>query len=97
MKVSNVNGASESICRCGSWLDHWKNFSGQAVPTYCPESSCLNQDLLGAHVKRADARDDNWYIMPLCAEHGKATGTLVVNDAFELVPADVAETCGKKS
>lgn len=95
MEVNNINGTSQTACKCGTWLNHWNSFSGQAVPKYCPETSCLKRDLVGAHVKKADSSDDNWYIIPLCAEHNKATGTLVVNDAYRLVSANVSETCGK--
>ena len=34
MRVNNINGTSDNSCNCGSWLDHWKNYSRQALPTY---------------------------------------------------------------
>src|SRR5437667_3135285 len=46
MKVNNVNGTSDSSCKCGSWLDHWKKFGGGSVPTYCPVEQCLEKDLV---------------------------------------------------
>jgi hypothetical protein len=95
MKVNNINGTSQNPCRCGSWLDHWENFSGQPVPTYCPGFCCYRRDLLGVHVKKAESDDDNWYIVPLCAEHNRATGTLTVTDGCRLVSANVRKTCGK--
>jgi hypothetical protein len=28
MTVYNINGTSDNTCKCGSWLAHWKNYSG---------------------------------------------------------------------
>ena len=39
MKIRNIHGASETTCVCGSWLAHWKKFSGQAISD-CPASGC---------------------------------------------------------
>jgi len=50
---------------CGSWLNHWKNFSGQGIPAYCPVSSCFEKELVGAHVQKADSTDKKWYICPI--------------------------------
>jgi len=52
MKIRNINGTSQTTCKCGSWLKHWENFSGQVKPSYCPASGCLRTDLLGAHVQK---------------------------------------------
>lgn len=93
MKVKNINGTSQTTCRCGSWLKHWQNFGGQRTPTYCPEKSCLNKDLLGAHVQKANSTNRKWYIYPLCAEHNKARGDLDVSDSYNLVSANKSETC----
>jgi hypothetical protein len=95
MKVQNINGTSDSKCSCGSWLHHWKNFSGQSFPTFCPETKCINKDLVGAHVQKASSSDNKWYILPLCSEHNKATGTLEVSDTYKLVAANKKETCDK--
>jgi hypothetical protein len=67
MKVKNVAGTSEKACKCGSWLDHWKKFSKQAVPAYCPAKDCLNKELVGAHVQKDSSSDKSSYICPsLC-------------------------------
>ena len=74
MKIRNINGTSDTKCKCGSWLKHWENFSGQAVPSFCPVSACLNKDLVGAHVQKGgSSTDQKWYIYPLCAHHNKHT------------------------
>ena len=95
MKLKNINGTSDNTCKCNSWLEHWKKFSGQAAE-YCPAKDCLKKDLVGAHVQRGGgSADQNWYIYPLCNAHNQHTGELEVSDAFRLVSANVKETCGK--
>jgi hypothetical protein len=96
VKVNNINGTSDKACPCGSWLDHWKNFSGQSVPAYCPEDSCLQKPEVGAHVQKDSSTDRNWYIVPLCKKHNGETGkSLNVSNHIALVSANVKETCGK--
>lgn len=96
MKVTNINGTTGKICSCGSWLAHWKNFSGQALPTYCPEEKCTNKPVVGAHVQKASTTDRSWYIVPLCSVHnGKRGESITISDSVKLVSANVSETCGK--
>lgn len=94
MKIKNINGTSANKCGCGSWLDHWKKFSGQTI-TYCCEKSCTKTDLVGAHVQKADGWDTNWYILPLCSAHNQSAIELEVSDTYTLVSANKAETCEK--
>lgn len=97
MKVKNINGTTQNTCKCGSWLAHWENFSGQSLPTYCPEASCLNKPEVGAHVQKDDPNDQSWYIVPLCREHNAQTGgTLTIINGVALVSANVAKTCGRQ-
>lgn len=96
MKVKNINGTSDNTCKCGSWLDHWKKFSDQKVPTYCPETICTQKPEVGAHVQKDGSTDTSWYIIPLCAKHNGEKGkSLTVSDSVKLVPANVNNTCGK--
>ena len=95
MKVKNINGTSQSSCKCGTWLNHWKRFSGATAPTYCPVKDCLKKDLVGAHVQKDSSFDRDWYIVPLCSGHNGQTGSaLDVADHVTLVPANVSETRG---
>jgi len=94
MKVHNINGTSQRICKCGSWLKHWQNYSGQSL-YYCPVISCMEGIEVGAHVQKDSQYDRNWYIIPLCAKHNAATKqSLDVADSLKLVSANVSETCG---
>lgn len=93
MRVNNINGTSDNSCNCGSWLDHWKNYSRQSIPTDCPEKSCTKKPEVGAHVQKSGY--GNWYIVPLCADHNQQTGSsLEISDSIALVSANVSETCG---
>ena len=97
MKVTNVNGTSANPCRCGSWLEHWKRFGRQVLPTCCPAAHCLEKDLVGAHVQKDSPHDSGWYIVPLCKKHNGEEGkSLTIADYVVFVSANVAETCGKR-
>jgi len=96
MKVINVNGTSDNKCKCGSWLNHWKNFSGQSLPGYCTVKKCLQGMDVGAHVQKDSYPDKGWYIIPLCDVHNKEKGqSLNILDSTTLVSANVSQTCGK--
>ncbi|MFC1756635.1 hypothetical protein ACFLZC_00535 [Patescibacteria group bacterium] len=95
MKVVNINNTSDNTCSCGSWLEHWKDFSNQSLPSCCPEKSCPNKPDVGAHVQKDSVNDNNWYIVPLCKDcNAKAGGSLEIGDDIALVAASVNETCG---
>ena len=96
MRVTNINGTSQNTCNCGSWLEHWKKFSGQAIPSHCPVMSCLQKPEVGAHVQKDNSTDRSWYIIPLCKTHNAETGkSLDVTDSIAFVSANVSQTCGK--
>ena len=97
MKVININSTESQECTCGTWLNHWRNFSRQPLPTICPELRCLEKPTVGARVQINNASDDKWYIVPLCKKHAAKTGaTLDISDLVHLVPVDENETCGSK-
>jgi hypothetical protein len=96
MKIKNANKRSKNGCSCGSWLKHWARFSGQRI-TYCPVDGCLNKDLVGTPVQKADEDEPFWYICPLCNLHSQSAGELEVAEAYTLVAADPLLTCGKPS
>jgi hypothetical protein len=91
--VKNINGKHENKCKCGSWLQHWRNFSGQTVTT-CRVSRCSRTDILGAHVQKAIDYDNIWYIVPLCNLHNNSTGSVELVEGTTLVSANVSQTCG---
>lgn len=95
MWVKNAGGTADKACKCGSWLDHWKKFSGQNVPTYCPAKDCYEKELVGAHVKKNNSTDTKSYIVPLCNKYNSKDEAFEISDTYGLVSANVAETCGK--
>jgi hypothetical protein len=97
MKVKNINGTSDNTCKCSSWLEHWKKFSGQTLSTYCYEEKCTQKPEVGAHVQKDSSTDNSWYIVPLCKTHNGETGkSLNISDSVNLVSANVSSTCDKK-
>jgi hypothetical protein len=94
MRIKNINGTSDIACTCGTWMEYWEKFSGQKT-TFCLAVGCMGKDLVGAHVQKTGARDDNWYIYPLCISHNERSKELEVSDGYKLVPADKAEMCEK--
>lgn len=95
MIITNIKGTEDKNCKCGSWLDHWKNFSGNPLPKFCPEKNCIGKDLVGAHVLKFGSTDKKTYIVPLCSRHNLSTGSISIYDSVALVSANVSETCGK--
>lgn len=93
MKVKNINGTSQNTCKCGSWLQHWKNFSGQTA-TICRAKGCSRSDIKGAHVQKDVSYDSNWYIVPFCSEHNMSKESVELVDGTNLVSANVSQTCG---
>lgn len=96
MKVKNLNGTSQTTCKCGSWLKHWESFSGKKAPKYCVVNNCLSTDLVGAHVQRDSYADKSWYIIPICKScNGKHGQDLTISDSTTLVSANKSKTCDK--
>jgi hypothetical protein len=97
MKAKNINGTSDTTCACGSWLDHWMKVSGKALPQFCSEEKCIQKPEVGAHIQKEEMNDASWYIVPLCKAHNAEKGMSInINNAVQLVPANISITCGKK-
>ena len=95
MKVKNLNGTSINKCKCSSWLEHWEKFSNQPA-NKCVVAGCTNKHSVGGHVQKESASDSSWYIIPICSECNNKHGqTIEIGNNVNLVPANVAETCGK--
>lgn len=92
MKVKNINGTSSRSCNCGTWIEHWRNFSGQTA-TICRAKGCSNKDIVGAHVKKCNSVDENEYIVPFCRFHNSQSECIEINDGTVLTPANKNKTC----
>jgi len=95
VRVRNINGTSIKTCQCASWLDHWRKFSGRAIPAYCAEMLCTNPAEIGAHVQKDTDSDPNWYVIPLCSAHGAKIGeSISLLGTVVLVPTKICEHPG---
>ena len=93
-----MNGTSDNPkCPCGSWIAHWKNYTGIPNPA-CAETSCEGKGTDGGHVQKMEG-DMAWYIIPLCKEHNGLHGEIIdiMDIMYEnfLVPVIKRDKCGK--
>ena len=97
-KIRNINGTSDNneYCKCGSWIKHWNKYVETRLPGKCIVVGCKNDDVVGAHVKKVDSQDDDWYIASLCRGHNNASSEDVLDIySFKLLaPASREGTCG---
>ena len=95
MWMHNINGSSDRspTCKCGSWKNHWLNFSGARVwPSSCSVKGCTNAADVGAHVQYKTNGD--WYIVPMCYSHNNMQGQSVeLCDDTRTAPANRSKTC----
>lgn len=107
MRVKNLNGTSSHSCNCGTWLNHWKNFSGyyRIRPNEeisCSVIGCRNKATDGGHVKKISSgisrtipRVNDWYIVPLCKQCNQKTDEFDIDDSVSFASANIATTCGR--
>lgn len=60
----NKVGTGNRICKCGSWKQHWINYSGKVWPATCSVEGCQHIPVLGAHVYNKDVQGER--IVPMC-------------------------------
>lgn len=92
MKVKNINGTATRSCKCGSWIEHWRNFSNQTA-TICRAKGCSRKDIVGAHVKKCNSTDNYEYIVPFCNFHNQQSDCIELVDGTVLTPANKNNTC----
>ena len=72
MKVRNIKGnRSEHYRSIG--INEWKKHKGTSRNPTCSAIQCGETATDGAHVKKVDSPDGNWYICPLCHRHNEST------------------------
>jgi hypothetical protein len=88
---TNLNGTTGKKCPCGTWLNHWKNYSNQEVGK-CSAYGCINEADRGGHVQRKDIDDMSWYIIPICLDHNNQFGKeyLVYDDTIFIPVTDTS-------
>jgi len=96
MTIVHVQNSPRTPCQCGSWLQHWRNFSVLPVPLHCPEALCREKPEVGAVVKCSDANDAGDYVVPLCKRHSQSKAGLEISSFTTFVSADVSQNCRRE-
>ena len=89
----NKVGTQNRVCGCGSWKQHWLNFSGKEWPDKCSVLGCNNDAILGAHIYNPNVSGEK--IAPACDACNKKTGEFSLKGGVTLVPANKQNTCEK--
>lgn len=89
----NKSGTGGRSCACGSWKQHWINFSGKSWPNQCSVSGCTNTPTLGGHVFNTAVEGER--IVPMCDSCNKREGSFNLKVGVTLVKANKSETCEK--
>lgn len=89
----NKKGTGDRTCRCGSWKQHWLNYSHHPWPKYCSVRGCFNAPTLGAHV--INPRIAGEMIIPMCDACNRKSESFDLVPTVEPVSANQASTCAK--
>lgn len=89
----NKNGTAIRACSCGTWKQHWLNFSEEEWPDSCSVSGCTNKPTLGAHVINSKVSGER--IVPMCDSCNRRTDYFDLKGNVTLVSANKSNTCEK--
>ena len=89
----NKVGTGNRACRCGSWKQHWINFSGQSWPNSCSVKGCNNSPTLEGHVINVNVSGEK--IIPMCDSCNQFSGPFDLKSGTTFVSANQSEACGK--
>lgn len=87
----NKRGTGNRNCRCGSWKQHWLNFSGRGWPNNCCVKWCGEEAEVGAHI--FNLRVSGEKIVPMCRACNNRDDNFDLNADTVLVSANQSETC----
>ncbi len=94
IEVKNVKGTAERNCKCGTWINHWENFSLKTLPNTCCVLGCEEIVKVGAHVIKCKSNDKNHYIVPFCHQHNEIENECFkLKSSVELISANESQTC----
>jgi hypothetical protein len=96
MTTVHVQNPPPTPCHCGTWLQHWRNFSVLPLPIHCQEGSCRERPELGVVVKCGDGKDTDCFVVPLCKRHSQAKTGMEISSFSMLVSADVTQNCQRE-
>lgn len=92
---SNKGGTIDRACKCGTWKQHWINFSKKQWPANCSVEGCSNKPTLGAHVINPTVIGER--IVPMCDSCNSLSGTFTLKGSISVPSANKSQTCEKKS
>ena len=89
----NKKGTSVRSCNCGTWKQHWINYSEKTWPEICSVEGCTNKATLGAHIYNSKVTSEK--IVPACDSCNKRDEAFDLKSGVTLVPANKQKTCEK--
>ena len=89
----NKNRTTDRACKCGTWKNHWINYSGKDWPTTCSVEGCTNKPTLGAHVYNSEVSGEK--IIPACNSCNQLEKPFNIKIGTQFVSANKNETCEK--
>lgn len=90
----NVRGDGQRTCPCGTWRNHWINYSGATMqPYYCAVEGCNNRFDRGGHMYYGSNKKE--YIVPICHECNMSNNVLTLKSGTYVAIANMSETCKK--
>lgn len=88
---SNKKGTSDRSCSCGTWKQHWLNYSKKSWPASCSVQGCSSSPTLGAHIINPDVTGEK--IVPMCNSCNARDGKFNLS-SVTLVSGNTSKTCG---
>jgi hypothetical protein len=91
----NKGGTADRSCKCGSWKQHWLNFSGQPWPEKCSVDGCDKKAEDGGHLYNSLSDSMAEVIVPLCKDcnNPENRAVMALKPGVVKVPANQSETC----
>jgi hypothetical protein len=89
---SNKKGTSVRNCACGTWKQHWLNYSYKSWPAICSVKGCSEYPSLGAHIINPNVTGEK--IVPMCYSCKGLNSEFDLDGGVTLVNAEASETCG---
>jgi hypothetical protein len=93
MTTVHIHNTIQGPCKCGNWLQHWRNYSVLPMPLHCPATLCREKPEVGVLVQRTGAEPAGWCVLPLCRRHSQSKLDLEVSSFTVFVSADISQTC----
>lgn len=88
---TNKKGTEDRKCRCGSWKNHWLNFTKLDWPSTCSVSGCNNTPTIRAHIYK-EVETGEW-IEPFSITCNQLTRKFDLKENIDFASANKSMTC----